>query len=92
MRALVVVMIAAGCSPPPEGIASSRPASTTVKVDFFHRPLLEIPLPNDIATRFDATSPTLRRINASMICRPGSSGACARSSTSSTGGASTSRS
>jgi len=36
-------------------------------MDFFHRPLPEIPLPNDIATRYDATSATKRRINASML-------------------------
>ena len=36
-------------------------------MDFYKRPLPEIPLPNNIATRFDAESPTLRRINASMV-------------------------
>ena len=51
----------------PEGIADSQPAKTTVKLDFFAKPLPDIPLPNDVATRYDATSPTLRRINASMI-------------------------
>jgi len=38
-----------------------------VKMDFLHRPLPEIPLPNDLATRFDPSSPTQRRLNASMI-------------------------
>ena len=42
-------------------------SATTVKYDFFHKPLPEIPLPNDIATVFDATSATRRRVNASMI-------------------------
>ncbi len=51
----------------PEGIALAAAASTTVKMDFFHRPLPEIPLPNDIATRWDASSATGRRINASMV-------------------------
>ncbi|MCC6620632.1 MAG: hypothetical protein IT385_05225 [Deltaproteobacteria bacterium] len=51
----------------PEGLAPARPANTTVKLDFFAEPLPEIPLPNDVATRYDATSPTLRRVNASMI-------------------------
>ncbi|MEE2789863.1 MAG: hypothetical protein VX589_21155 [Myxococcota bacterium] len=40
---------------------------TTVKFDYYAQPLPEIPLPNDIATRYDADSPTLRRINASLI-------------------------
>ncbi len=56
-----------GCSPEPEGLALAIPARTTVKMDFFHKPLPEITLPNDVATRYDATSPTGRRINASMI-------------------------
>ena len=51
----------------PEGIAPATPADTTVKMDFFHRPLPEIPLPNDLATRYDASSSTGRRINASLI-------------------------
>ncbi len=50
-----------------EGVARSVPARTTVKMDFFHKPLPEIPLPNDIATIVDPSSPTGRRINASMI-------------------------
>lgn len=56
-----------GCSSAPEGLHPAEPARTTVKMDFFHRPLPELALPNDIATRYDATSPTLRRINASMV-------------------------
>lgn len=51
----------------PEGLADAKPAKTTVKFDFFAKPLPEIPLPNDIATRYDETSPTLRRVNASLI-------------------------
>ncbi|MCA9538600.1 MAG: hypothetical protein KC620_06910 [Myxococcales bacterium] len=51
----------------PQGIAPSKPAHTTVRMDFEHRPLPEIPLPNDIATRYDETSATGRRVNASMI-------------------------
>lgn len=49
------------------GLAPSHFADTTVKMDLFHRPLPEIPLPNDVATRFDATSPTGLRINASLV-------------------------
>lgn len=51
----------------PEGIMPSIAADTTVKLDFAHRPLPDIPLPNDIATRFDPSSPTGRRVNASMV-------------------------
>jgi hypothetical protein len=36
-------------------------------MDLLHQPLPEIPLPNDIATRYDETSSTRRRINASMV-------------------------
>ncbi|MDF1564852.1 MAG: hypothetical protein P1V51_17550 [Deltaproteobacteria bacterium] len=55
------------CSPAPEGIALARPAATTVKMDFQHRPLPEIPLPNDIATRADLSSATGLRVNASQV-------------------------
>lgn len=51
----------------PEGLAPAPMADVTVKMDFFHRPLPEIPLPNDIATRFDPIAATGLRINASMI-------------------------
>ncbi len=50
-----------------EGLAPSQPATTQVKMDFFHKPLPEMPLPNDIATRYDPESATGRRINASMV-------------------------
>lgn len=49
----------------PEGIAPSEPADTTVKFDFFNRPLPDIPMPNDLATRVDKTSATGIRLNAS---------------------------
>lgn len=51
----------------PEGLAPAQPANVTVEFDLFHRPLPDIPLPNDIATRYDPTSATGRRINASML-------------------------
>jgi len=38
-----------------------------VKFDYFAKPLPDIPLPNDVATRFDPLSPTGRRINASLM-------------------------
>ncbi len=41
-----------------------------VNFDVFHKPFPEIPLPNDFATRFDATSPTLRRLNVSILAAP----------------------
>ncbi len=58
-----------GCeSPAPEGLAATPAGSgAQVRFDTFHRPLPEIPLPNDFATRFDAGSPTRRRINASVV-------------------------
>lgn len=66
--AAALALVASACvSNPPEGLARATPAETTVRMDMFHRPLPEIPLPNDIATRFDATSATGRRVNASMI-------------------------
>ncbi|TNF25581.1 MAG: hypothetical protein EP329_22890 [Deltaproteobacteria bacterium] len=51
----------------PDGLADSAPALTTVAFDWYSKPLPTIPLPNDVATRFDATSPTKRRLNASLI-------------------------
>ena len=60
--------ILSGCfSAEPEALKNTPTAQTTVKMDFAARPLPEIPLPNDLATRFDASSPTNRRINASLI-------------------------
>ncbi len=55
------------CAAEPEGLAPAIAADVAVKLDFGHRPLPEVPLPNDLATRFDADSPTGRRVNASMI-------------------------
>lgn len=51
----------------PEGLWPAPSATTTVKFDFLHKPLPEIPLPNDIATRYDSQSATGRRINASLV-------------------------
>lgn len=60
-------LLLAACSNAPEGLAPAQPAGTTVKMDFYHEPLPEIALPNDVATRYDETSPTHRRVNASML-------------------------
>ncbi len=65
--AAMAMLLGACRSDSPDGIAAAPTAATTVKLDFFHKPLPEIPLPNDIATVYDSTSATLRRINASMI-------------------------
>lgn len=53
------------------GLAKSQPAAVHIKLDFEARPLPEIPLPNDLATRYDASSPTGRRLNASMVAPTG---------------------
>ncbi len=58
----------AGClADPGEGLAEAPAAATTIKMDFEARPLPEIPLPNDLATIYDETAATKRRINASML-------------------------
>ncbi|MBI3181224.1 MAG: hypothetical protein HYZ28_03675 [Myxococcales bacterium] len=68
-RFLVLAAFALGCaSPEPEGLRLSEPGTgAEVKFDLYHRPFPDVPFPNDIATRFDASSPTRRRINASMV-------------------------
>ncbi|MGE0324164.1 MAG: hypothetical protein AB7S68_17750 [Polyangiaceae bacterium] len=72
VSALTVLAVTAGsCGQQPEGLAEAPPSHTQVKMDFFHRPLPELALPNDIATRYDETSPTQRRINASMVAPTG---------------------
>ena len=63
-------LASSGCQEP-AGLMRAQPAETTVKFDFDHRPLPDIPLPNDIATRPDHTSRTGKRINASMIAPTG---------------------
>ena len=68
LGAALAALSAIGClGSGAEGLAPAEPAETRVKMDFYHRPLPEIPLPNDIATRYDASSATLRRVNASMV-------------------------
>ncbi|MFZ5446814.1 MAG: alpha/beta hydrolase family protein [Myxococcota bacterium] len=67
LTSLVVFTLA--CASPEATSLAPRPGGTgaQVKFDVFHRPLPDIPLPNDFATRFDATSSTKRRLNASML-------------------------
>ncbi|MBL9039368.1 MAG: hypothetical protein JNG84_12695, partial [Archangium sp.] len=72
LKQLVVVscVVVLGSCAAPEGkglMASPEGSGAQVRFDPFHRPLPEIPLPNDFATRFDASSPTKRRINASTL-------------------------
>lgn len=64
--ALLPVLALPACAEP-EGLMRAEPADITVKFDFDHLPLPDIPLPNDIATRSDPTSPTGLRVNASML-------------------------
>ncbi len=67
----VVLALTACISDEPEGLAPAPEAQTTVEFDFFRRPLPEIPLPNDIATRYDETSATGLRLNASILAPTG---------------------
>ncbi|MDP2271141.1 MAG: hypothetical protein Q8K32_10455 [Archangium sp.] len=64
-----VVAVVAGCaSPEGRGLMESGPGTgSEVVFDVFAKPLPNIPLPNDFATRFDASSVTKKRINASMM-------------------------
>ncbi len=69
---LAPLLLAGGClADDPEGLGPAPAARTTVAFDFFHQPLPEIPLPNDIATRFDPASATGLRVNASTIAPTG---------------------
>ncbi|MBX7116917.1 MAG: hypothetical protein K1X64_21510 [Myxococcaceae bacterium] len=64
----VAVLAACGPQEQPKGLLPTQPGvGAEVRWDLYHRPLPEIPLPNDLALRFDASSPTKRRINASMV-------------------------
>ncbi len=66
---LCAVVVCVSCASPEGTGLMKTPVGTGAEVRFdpFHRPLPEIPLPNDFATRFDPSSPTTRRINASML-------------------------
>lgn len=66
----VTASLASACTTEPETLGTAGPldaATPVVKFDVYHRPFPEIPLPNDFATRYDASSPTHRRLNASII-------------------------
>lgn len=62
------LLLGSCAAPESEGLAPSQGGTgAAVKFDIYARPLPEIPIPNDIATRYDATSPTRLRINASLL-------------------------
>jgi hypothetical protein len=67
---LAAVAVAPGCAvdEAPGGVRkANKTGGPMVRFDLGHRPLPEIPLPNDIATWPDPTSRTGRRINASLV-------------------------
>ncbi len=66
--ALVALLGVSGCMSEPPDALGPTPAGKgpSVRFDVFHQPFAEIPLPNDFATREDASSPTGRRLNASV--------------------------
>lgn len=62
-----VLTLAACAAPAPEALRAADPGTgPVVKFDVFHTPLPDVPLPNDFASRFDALSPTQKRVNASI--------------------------
>ncbi|MBL8950375.1 MAG: hypothetical protein JNK82_06340 [Myxococcaceae bacterium] len=65
--ALTLALVCACAAPAPEGLmAAKQGPGPKVKFDIFHKPLPDIPLPNDYATDIDDRSPTKRVINASI--------------------------
>ncbi len=65
--ALILALLCSCQAAAPEGLkAAEAGPGPTVKFDIFHKPLPEIPLPNDYATDIDDRSPTRRVINASI--------------------------
>lgn len=68
---LAAALAVSACSVERKGLVESKPAKVTVEFDFDERPLPDIPLPNDIATRVDPESATGLRVNASMLAPTG---------------------
>jgi len=65
---LGLLLLHMACSPEPSGLTETRPGSGPVVVwDMEAKPLPDIPFPNDLATRYDADSPTGRRLNLSLL-------------------------
>lgn len=73
MRNPVTILTALGCllaacADAPEGLRRTpEGGGPLVLFDLDHKPLPEIPFPNDLATRADASAATGLRVNASMI-------------------------
>jgi hypothetical protein len=70
LRRLVLFPLLFACraAAPFEGLApAAQTGGPKVLFDLSHRPLPEIPFPNDLATRPDPTSPTGLRVNASLV-------------------------
>ncbi len=68
--ACVAVVLGQGCSvdTAPTGLRATPPGTgPVIKWDLSHRPLPDVPIPNDIATFADPTSRTGLRINASLV-------------------------
>ncbi|HUT99945.1 MAG TPA: hypothetical protein VM425_00745 [Myxococcota bacterium] len=65
---LLLPLVLPACQAGPEGIFATPPGGgPCVNFDLNHKPLPEIPFPNDVATRADPTATTGLRINASMM-------------------------
>ena len=75
LRIWPLALLLSSCDPSgprAEGWATTKQTGgPTVLWDALALPLPEIPLPNDAATRRDATSPTGRRLNISEEVQPG---------------------
>ena len=70
LLASAVVALASSCvmDRAPEGLRRTPDGpGPTVRFDLAHKPLPEIPIPNDVATWSDPTSRTGLRINASLV-------------------------
>lgn len=68
LTTLVGVAAACGVDTAPDGLRRTPPGDgPVVKFDVTHRPLPEVPLPNDVATFADPTSRTGRRVNVSLV-------------------------
>lgn len=70
MRVLLLVVVGvlcSACAAEPVGLFGEHASRVRVKVDLLHRPLPELPLPSDLATRLTPHSPTGRRINAALV-------------------------
>jgi pimeloyl-ACP methyl ester carboxylesterase len=67
MAMVALVAGVAACSPQPEGLSESSGTGPMVVWDLEAKPLPDIPFPNDLATRYDASSPTKRRLNLSTL-------------------------